>query len=229
MSTTIIVLTAGAVAAAGMSLGQWRRRERLTALLFAAAALVLTGLVSLVLVSAVLVCAGSTAYHRRGRSASVVTRWSTRARKKHGVASTWDILRVASWVAMRRKATTLRPSLGELTRWERARLRTTQLALPLCRTGLVRVWASVEDVVCVFGRPRSGKSGWLAHHILDAPGAVLVTSTRTDLHDLTAGLRAHQGPVLVFNPTGLGRPPLHRHLRPTRRMHRPGPRLRTGH
>lgn len=204
MSTTTIVFTVGAVFAVGMSVAQWRRRERLTALVFAAGALVLTAVISLVLACAVVVCAVTTVYHRRGRSASVVTRWSTRSRRKHGVASTWDILRVASWVAMRRKATTLRPSLGELTRWQRARVRTTQVALPLCRTGLLRVWASVEDVVCVFGRPRSGKSGWLAHHILDAPGAVLVTSTRTDLHDLTAGLRAHQGPVLVFNPTGLG-------------------------
>ena len=34
-------------------------------------------------------------------------------------------------------------------------------------------------------------------------GAVLVTSTRTDLYELTAPLRARLGPVYVFNPVGL--------------------------
>lgn len=203
MSTTIMLL-AGAVLALGMSVFEWRRRDRLAAVLYAAGALVMTALVSLVLMSAVLVCAATTAYHRWGNTARVVTFWGTRSRKKHGVASTLDIVRVASWVAMRRKATTVRPLLGELTRRQRARVPTTDVAVPLCRTGLLRVWASVEDVVCVFGRPRSGKSGWLGHHIIDAPGAVLVTSTRTDLHGLTASLRAGQGPVSVFNPTGLG-------------------------
>jgi type IV secretory pathway TraG/TraD family ATPase VirD4 len=66
------------------------------------------------------------------------------------------------------------------------------------------VWSSVEDVVLVFGGPRTGKSGWLAGQIIDAPGAVLVTSTRTDLHQLTAELRSRRGPVYVFNAVGLG-------------------------
>lgn len=204
MSTTTITLLAGAVLASGMSVFQWRRRDRVTAVLLAAAALTLTSLVSLALAGGVLLCGGAGVWNRRGHAAAVVTRWGRRSRKKHGVASTWDIVRVASWVAMRRKATTVRPSLAELTRRQRVRVGTGQVAVPLCRTGLLRVWASVEDVICVFGRPRSGKSGWLAHHIIDAPGAVLVTSTRTDLHDLTAGLRAGRGPVAVFNPTGLG-------------------------
>lgn len=203
MSPTIGLL-AGAVLALGMAVFEWRRRDRLAAVLLVAGALVLTALASPVVAGAVLLCGATTAYHRWGHAATVVTRWGSRSRRKHGVASTWDIIRVASWVAMRRKATTVRPSLGELTHRQRARIPTTQVAVPLCRTGLWRVWASVEDVVCVFGRPRSGKSGWLAHHIIDAPGAVLVTSTRTDLHELTAGLRAGLGPVAVFNPTGLG-------------------------
>ena len=53
-------------------------------------------------------------------------------------------------------------------------------------------------------RLRTGKSGWLAGRVIDAPGAVLVTSTRTDLHALTVGLRARRGPVYVFNAVGLG-------------------------
>jgi len=53
-------------------------------------------------------------------------------------------------------------------------------------------------------RLRTGKSGWLARRVIDAPGAVLVTSTRVDLHHLTAGPRARRGVVYVFNAVGLG-------------------------
>jgi type IV secretory pathway TraG/TraD family ATPase VirD4 len=143
-------------------------------------------------------------WHRRTRSASIVGRWGAKSRRKSGVASTLDIARLASWVAMRRKACVVRPSLADLTRRERLRVRTTEVAVPLCRVGALRVWSSVEDVLLIFGGPRTGKTGYLAGRIIDAPGAVLVTSTRTDLHDLTAGLRARRGPVLVFNAVGLG-------------------------
>ncbi len=201
---TTIVLLAAAVVALGMAVFQWRRKDRLTAVLLAIGALVLTALVNLALPAVVLLCCAGPVYHRRGHAASVVTRWGAASRRRHGVASTLHIVRHASAVAMRRKATTVRPSTRELTRRQRARIRTHHFGVPLCRTGLLRVWASVEDVVLTFGAPRKGKSGWLAGRIIDAPGAVLVTSTRTDLYDITHGLRAKHGPVYVFNPTGLG-------------------------
>jgi type IV secretory pathway TraG/TraD family ATPase VirD4 len=105
---------------------------------------------------------------------------------------------------MRRQATVVRPSLAELPRRERLRLATTEVAVPLCRVGALRVWSSIADVLCVFGGPRTGKTGYLAGRVIDAPGAVLVTSTRTDLHELTAALRSRRGPVFVFNAVGLG-------------------------
>lgn len=58
--------------------------------------------------------------------------------------------------------------------------------------------------VCVVGPPGSGKSSWLVRPILDAPGAAYVSSTKTELVELTGLLRAARGPVQVFNPTGLG-------------------------
>ncbi len=58
---------------------------------------------------------------------------------------------------------------------------TTAVGVELCRVGVQRVWSSVEDVTLVFGGPRTGKTGWLAGRVLDAPGAAVVTSTRTDL------------------------------------------------
>jgi type IV secretion system protein VirD4 len=59
----------------------------------------------------------------------------------------------------------------------------------------------------VFGGPRTGKTQYLAGRVLDAPGAVLVTSTRTDLHELCAPLRQKRGPVFVFNAVGLANLP----------------------
>ncbi|WP_297661774.1 TraM recognition domain-containing protein [Pseudonocardia sp.] len=78
------------------------------------------------------------------------------------------------------------------------------MAVLLCRVGALAVWSSIEDVTLIFGGPRTGKTGWLAGRVIDAPGALLVTSTRPDLYQLTAGLRARTGPVHVFNAVGLG-------------------------
>ncbi|MGH3628596.1 MAG: type IV secretory system conjugative DNA transfer family protein [Sciscionella sp.] len=187
----------------------WSRRARvlcalsgLVAVLCLRMLLGWTGLVELVLVLTLVTVL--VVWLRRTGTAATVTRWGARSRRKAGVASTVDIVRVASFAAMRRKATVVRPSLGELTRRERLRVRTVEVAVPLCRVGMLRLWASVEDVVCIFGGPRTGKTGWLAGRVLDAPGAVLVTSTRTDLHELTALLRTRRGPVYVFNAVGLG-------------------------
>jgi type IV secretion system protein VirD4 len=143
-------------------------------------------------------------WHRWQRTAATVNRWGRRSRRKSGAASTLDLLRVGSLPALRRTATRVRPSLAALPRAARWRLLGTEFAVPLCRVGALRLWASVEDVTTIIGGPRTGKSGWLAGRVIDAPGAVLVTSTRTDLHDLTAPLRAGRGPVYVFNAVGLG-------------------------
>jgi hypothetical protein len=142
-------------------------------------------------------------WNRACRSAGLVIRWSARTRRKAGVASTLDIARHASAAAMRRRAGAVRPSLAGLSRCRRWRIPASQVAVRLCRTAWQSVWASIEDVTLVFGGPRTGKTGWLAGRVLDAPGAVLVTSTRTDLHELTAELRGRRGPVFVFNPVDL--------------------------
>ena len=147
--------------------------------------------------------------HRMSRTSATVTRWGARIRRKVGVASTLDIIRVGSALAMRRKTGTVRPSLRAGNRRERLRqlagvgLPAAEVAVQLCRVGFLRVWSSIEDVVLAFGGPRTGKTQWLAGRIIDAIGAVLVTSTRTDLLDQTRALRARKGPVFVFNAVGL--------------------------
>jgi type IV secretion system protein VirD4 len=150
---------------------------------------------------------------RRGRSGTrgVVSRWARRSRRNHGVASRWQVFKTASAFTLRRRAAILRPSLattgprGRWTRWSRRRTPVTELGTRLARVGLLGVWSPVEDVTMRIGGPRTGKSGELACRILDAPGAVIATSTRTDLITLSAPLRGQLGPVCVFNPAGLGR------------------------
>jgi type IV secretion system protein VirD4 len=140
----------------------------------------------------------------RSKSATTATRWGEQARRKRGMASTFDIVRRGSWIAMRRTARTVRPSRRQWSLYRRlVHGHVRDVGVELCRVGFQRVWASVEDVVLVFGGPRTGKTGWMGARIIDAPGAVLVTSTRTDLYDITAEHRRGRGPVYVFNAAGL--------------------------
>ncbi|TDX04038.1 type IV secretory system conjugative DNA transfer family protein [Kribbella sp. VKM Ac-2566] len=67
-------------------------------------------------------------------------------------------------------------------------------------------WASVEDSRIDVGPPRSGKGlHQIIGAIIDAPGAVVTTSTRPDNLAATLELRRVIGPVAVFDPQGLGR------------------------
>jgi type IV secretion system protein VirD4 len=143
-------------------------------------------------------------WHHQGGSAGTVNRWAARGRRNDGVASAWSIFRTSSWFAARRKTSVLRPSLREVSRWRRLRVPIRELATPLAKVGMQRIWSPVEDVTLRIGGPRSGKTGELACRILDAPGAVIATSTRTDLLTTTGPLRRRLGPVQVFNPSGLG-------------------------
>ncbi|MGH3254821.1 MAG: type IV secretory system conjugative DNA transfer family protein [Streptosporangiaceae bacterium] len=87
----------------------------------------------------------------------------------------------------------------------RLRARTTDYAVRLGRgQWLRRAYARLEDQVLICAAPRTGKSGMVADRILDHPGPVLVTSTRADLYESTAGARFRRGPVHVFNPQGVG-------------------------
>ncbi|MEU4193605.1 TraM recognition domain-containing protein [Kribbella sp. NPDC026611] len=66
-------------------------------------------------------------------------------------------------------------------------------------------WASVEDSEIALGPPRSGKGlHQIIGAIIDAPGAVVTTSTRPDNLVATVELRRARGPVAIFDPQGLG-------------------------
>ena len=119
MSTTTIALLAGLGALLTAATVAWGRRARLISVLLAAVAIAAAARASVPLLlgtAAVLAAVVVLALRRRTRTAATVTRWGATARRKSGVASTLDIVRFASFLAVRRKATVVRPSLAELSR-----------------------------------------------------------------------------------------------------------------
>lgn len=121
----------------------------------------------------------------------------TDPRRLAGTATAHEVTQTASSKALLRRAATLRPSLDEPT--------PSDVGYLLGRSRGRQVWASVEDSILLIGPPRSGKGLHVViNAILDAPGAVVTTSTRPD--NLTTTLRARQRggrPVAVFDPQHL--------------------------
>ena len=113
-----------------------------------------------------------------------------------GTATGHEVATADSTKALLRRASTLRPSLATPAPGD--------VGFLLGQSKSRQVWASVEDSILLIGPPRSGKGLHIViPTILDAPGAVVTTSTRPD--NLTATLRARQkiGPVAVFDPQHL--------------------------
>ena len=120
----------------------------------------------------------------------------TDPRRLAGTATSHDVTQTASAKALLRRAGTLRPSLENPE--------PADVGYRIGTSKGRQVWASVEDSILFIGPPRSGKGLHIViPAILDAPGAVVTTSTRPD--NLTATLRARQrlGPVAVFDPQHL--------------------------
>ncbi|QQS00234.1 MAG: type IV secretory system conjugative DNA transfer family protein [Austwickia sp.] len=129
-----------------------------------------------------------------------VRRYTHRAeqdpRRMAGIATRHEVATAASEKALLRRAGSLRPGLTDP--------KPHDVGYQLGASKGVGVWASVEDSIMVIGPPRSGKGLHLViPAILDAPGAVVVTSTRPD--NLTATMRARRriGPVAIFDPQHL--------------------------
>lgn len=117
-------------------------------------------------------------------------------RRMAGIATRHEVSTAASDKALLRRAGNLRPGLTDP--------KPHDVGYRLGASKGVGVWASVEDSIMVIGPPRSGKGLHLViPAILDAPGAVVVTSTRPD--NLTATMRARRriGPVAIFDPQHL--------------------------
>jgi type IV secretory pathway TraG/TraD family ATPase VirD4 len=117
-------------------------------------------------------------------------------RKLPGLATQHDVAHVAGRKALLRRAANLRPSLPnpaelDIGHW-------------LGRVARIDCYCSVEDSMVLLGPPRSGKGlHFVIPMILDAPGAVITTSTRPDNLTATLAARCRAGPVAVFDPQRL--------------------------
>ncbi len=117
-------------------------------------------------------------------------------RRLQGTASVHELASSASTKALLSRAGALRPSLDHP--------RPEDVGYLLGQSHGKQIWASIEDSILLIGPPRSGKGLHIViPAILDAPGAVVTTSTRPD--NLTVTLKARQriGPVAVFDPQHL--------------------------
>lgn len=145
---------------------------------------------------------------RPHKTAALIRRRAELDQRSGGVASRLDIAEHASGKTLKLKATVLRPSLGEVSRWRRYRLHPRELGVEVARLGWgwwgERIWSSCEDATLRIGGPRTGKTLSLACHGLDAPGALITTSTRLDLAEIVHATRSARARVHVFNPAGLG-------------------------
>ncbi|WP_350280468.1 type IV secretory system conjugative DNA transfer family protein [Kribbella sp. HUAS MG21] len=157
------------------------------------------------LVTAGIVLLGTAGFTLRSRSSSrgLLRRLGRAGRVTDGLASGWDVRRVSSARMLRKKAKIVRPSLAEVPAWRRRFVPLTQIGTTVATVGWVKVRSSAEDHTLTVAGPRAGKTGLMMNHLLDAPGAVIATSTKTDILDITRTQRAKRGPVWVFDPDGL--------------------------
>ncbi|MGC5171216.1 type IV secretory system conjugative DNA transfer family protein [Microbacterium sp. DT81.1] len=113
-----------------------------------------------------------------------------------GIATIADVRRAASDSALLKRAAHLRASV------DKPRSEDVGYLVGVARG--TKVWTSVEDSILVIGPPRSGKGAHIViNAILDAPGAVVTTSTRPDNLTTTIRSRMRRGPVAVFDPQHL--------------------------
>ncbi|WUK77212.1 TraM recognition domain-containing protein [Kribbella sp. NBC_00359] len=117
--------------------------------------------------------------------------------KRPGLASAADIETSVGRSQVLRRGQSARPAVR--------RAEPSDVGRYLGRSRGRQCWSSVEDSEIVLGPPRSGKGlHQIIGAIIDAPGAVVTTSTRPDNLVATVELRRTTGPVAVFDPQGLG-------------------------
>jgi type IV secretion system protein VirD4 len=113
-----------------------------------------------------------------------------------GMATTGDIARTVGRTPLLAKASELRPTMV-------VKARPTDLGWKWGQARGVDVYTSVRDSVVLLGPSGAGKGVYVViNRVLDAPGAVVVTSTRPDVVAVTMTARAAVGPVGVIATDG---------------------------
>ncbi|MEQ3552878.1 TraM recognition domain-containing protein [Pseudonocardia nematodicida] len=140
-----------------------------------------------------------------GLAVAAIGRWWWRrwGPTKPGHATRAEIRAELSLQACRRAALRLRPSLTA------AEIRSAppgDVGIPLPEGPTGSLWAPLETTTGTLAPTQTGKSRrWLTPLCLEAPGALLCSTTKPDLLMLTAlarSRRAMPGPILVFDLTG---------------------------
>mgnify|MGYP000855339024 CR=1 FL=1 len=121
-------------------------------------------------------------------------------RKRDGMAQEKEVRDSAGQKALLSKAVTIRPSLRHVKD-----IAPCMVGLKLGSTWGYGVCTTAEDSIVLIGPPRSGKGFYIViNAIIDAPGAVVTTSTRADNYAGTSLIRASQNrPVVLFDPQGI--------------------------
>ena len=116
---------------------------------------------------------------------------------RDGVAGRAEILRDFGARAVRKRGQFTRPGLSKPSIHD--------VSWTLGRSRGVTIHVSTEESMVIQGAPRSGKGLYVViNAILDAPGAVVTTSTRADNLVVTMRARMSDGrPVTVFDPQGM--------------------------
>ncbi|MFH5879451.1 type IV secretory system conjugative DNA transfer family protein [Arthrobacter sp. NA-172] len=116
---------------------------------------------------------------------------------RDGVARRSEILHDFGARAVRRRGKFTRPGLSNPS--------VEDVSWSLGRSRGVTIHVSTEESMVIQGAPRSGKGLYVViNAILDAPGAVVTTSTRADNLVVTMKARATgDRPVTVFDPQGI--------------------------
>ena len=125
---------------------------------------------------------------------------------RSGLASRGQLRRGMARRAIYREAKRTTPSL-QVSRSERRKIPVSHYAVYLGKAAeywAMKLHTSYRDVCMLVGPPQTGKTALLGHWVLDAPGCVVTTSTKTDIYNMTHQHRQKFGRVLMFNPEGLG-------------------------
>lgn len=120
--------------------------------------------------------------------------------RRDGVAKGREVKIKAGEKALMAKASAIRPTLKNP--------RPADIGMCFGLSCGYPMWVSSEDSVVLIGPPRSGKGFYIViNALLDAPGAVVTTSTRGDNVRAVWEARAKIGPVALFDPQGLTKLP----------------------
>lgn len=102
----------------------------------------------------------------------------------------------------KKKRKVLRPSLADVPA-RKVPTNAVGFYIGKCRKTGMHLYASIEESSLMLAPMGAGKTAKLGNWLLDAPGAVLATSTKYDIVELTEAIRARVGNILIWNPEGL--------------------------